>query len=135
MKLIIRTAEARAADALAAARARAVVRLRAALAAAADDDAPQHEREVWASKAVAARGVAAGKADGTIAVEAALTGETPRALALRVVARADARAALIARLTGIRRAAEARFAAARDEDGVAVALSAALEAVAGAGER
>lgn len=126
----IRSAADRAADA----RAAAVVRLRASLDAAAGDDAPQFEREMWATKAAAARGVVAGKADATIAVEAALTGETPRALAQRVVAKADARAALIARLTGIRRAAEARIAAARDGDEVAAALGAALEAVAVAGE-
>lgn len=100
---------------------------------------PQAEIASWPTKAEAARAFVAGTATAEqtdlIQGEALLTGETPAALAAMIIARATQYTAIIARLTGLRRATDIALAAAETpaaaeaagEQAIATANALALE--------
>lgn len=125
---------------MAAIRTRAVARVVAVIDAAADAIAgpvPEYERASWPTKEAAARAylslpLAAGATAAQAAMiegEATVAGETPAAVAARIVANADAWIGAIAALTGRRRVALAAIAAAETPDDVQAALTALSEAI------
>lgn len=77
----------------------------------------------WPVKADRARAHLGGTLQSMILAEAAITGEDAGALAQKIVAKADAYEAIIARTTGLRRATEAAIAAAETPEAVAAALT------------
>jgi hypothetical protein len=119
-------AETLAETALAAARARARAALLArieALVAALTGRVPLAEMLSWGPKEAAARAwLAASATPGDKALiegEAAVTGEDPDALVVRILANADTYRAAVAALTGLRRKGEAAIAAAMTDTQVA----------------
>lgn len=79
----------------------------------------------WPVKAERARAHLGGAPQAMIIAEAAITGEDPDALAQKIVAKADAYEAIIARVTGLRRATEAAIGEAETAEAVAAVLTAA----------
>lgn len=107
------TAKAKAATALAEAKAQASEQLNAAIetvASGVTGSVPLTEKLSWGSKEVAARAVVAGDAtkpqSAMIEAEARVTGEAVSTLARRVIRNADGYRAIIATLTGLRRHTE-----------------------------
>ncbi len=88
---------------------------------------PPAELASWPVKAERARQHIAGDPQPMIAAEAALTGEDAMALAQKIVTKADAYEAIIARVTGLRRATEAAIAEAKTAKAVAAALEVAKD--------
>ncbi len=128
------TAETQAADRLAGARAIAraqVLDAIAALTEAMTGPVPLAEKLCWPAKEAAARAIADGQATeaetALIAGEAAMTGEDAAGLVGSILKNADAYRAVIAMLTGLRRAAEAAIDAAEDPGEVEKVAVAALE--------
>lgn len=131
------TAETRAADTLAQARAAArsqVLAAIGALTAAITGPVPLAEMLCWAAKEAAARALAEGRATeaeaALIAGEAAVTGEGADVLVVRILGKADAYRGTVAALTGLRRATEADIDAAPDAGAVAKVTQVALERLA-----
>jgi hypothetical protein len=81
----------------------------------------------WPVKATHARAHIGGAPQPMIMAEAAITGEDAGALAQKIVAKSDAYEAIIASVTGLRRATEAAIAAADTQEAVAAALDTAKE--------
>ncbi|MCC6306572.1 MAG: hypothetical protein IT545_15445 [Rhodobacteraceae bacterium] len=129
----------RAAGELARARAAAAAGLVGAIEAAAEaatGRVPLAERLSWPAKEAAARAILAGAATaadlGLIAAEAAVTGEVPGDLALRIVGRAEALRTIAARLAGLRRRTLAEIGAAATAAAAAGVLAAARDGIAAA---
>jgi hypothetical protein len=128
MKLTIRTAEDIAAQTLAASKAQAQAAMLAQINAFLrrfTEGVPVEEVASWATKAAAARAYLDGQPAPMIEAEAALTGEDPQTLAATIVAKADAYTAIVARVTGLRRATNAAIAAAETEAAVSGVIGAA----------
>lgn len=79
----------------------------------------------WSVKAERARQHLAGVPQPMITAEATLTREPPNVLAKKIVAKSDAYEAIIARITGLRRATEAAIASAKTPEAVAAVLKSA----------
>lgn len=96
---------------------------------------PLEEKLAFPAKEAAARALLAGEAAAAqlelISVEAEAAGETPEALARRVVARAGDWHAALARLTGLRRRVAAAVAGAATPEAVEEALALAEQLVSG----
>lgn len=89
---------------------------------------PAAELASWPVKAQAARAHLAGDPQPLIEAEAAITGEPADDLARKVLAKAAMYEAIIARVTGLRRATEAGIQAAGSPEAVRQALDGALAA-------
>lgn len=85
---------------------------------------PAAELASWPVKADRARAHLGGTPQSMILAEAAITGEDAGALAQKIVAKADAYEAIIARVTGLRRATEAAIGEAETPEAVAAVLAA-----------
>lgn len=88
---------------------------------------PAAELASWPVKAERARLHIAGNPQPMIVAEAALTGEDAMALAQKITAKADAYEAIIARVTGLRRATETAIAEAKTPKAVERVLDAAKD--------
>ena len=84
---------------------------------------PVAEVASWPTKSAAARAHLAGHPQPMIEAEAAITGETADALARAIVAKSDLYTAIIARVTGLRRTAEAQIGAAETPEALARVLA------------
>ena len=130
----ILTAETQAAERLAGARTSARAQVLDAIAAVTEaltGPIPLAEKLCWSAKEAAARACAEGQATEAEAAliedEAAMTGEDAAGLVGSILKNADAYRAVIAMLTGLRRAAEAAIDAAGDPGEVEKVAAAALE--------
>ena len=85
---------------------------------------PVAEVASWPAKSAAARAHLDGATQPMILAEAAVTGEEADDLARAILAKADLYTAIIARVTGLRRATEAQIATADTPEAVADALAA-----------
>ena len=85
-------------------------------------DVSPAELASWSVKATRARQHLAGPPQPMIVAEAAITGEDAGKLAQKIVAKSDAYEAIIARVTGLRRATEAAIGTATTPDEVAAVL-------------
>lgn len=109
-------------------RAQAVIAMEAWIAAFLSQftaGVPAAELTSWPVKADRARAHLGGTPQSMILAEAAITGEDAGTLAQKIVAKADAYEAIIARVTGLRRATEAAIDEAETPDTVAAVLAAA----------